>query len=165
MQSSLTAIEKLALASVFKSKESLPPGIYEINRTVTLQISGTVEKAEPEEYTPTEKIPLLATLALVLEKSGFTREWSKGILIDAMKEAMAFDEKADGPVKDRIKDIAAAMAHVKEVTAALPKDIREGKTFVCCVVNELSDMSTGSSSSSTESTQPQVAPAAQTGAA
>mgnify|MGYP001561746065 CR=1 FL=1 len=149
----LTTAEKLAVISAIENeigKQKIETGSYAIDRTIALRIFGTVSKESPEWYTPTESIPLLATLALFLEKSGFTRDLSKTLLVDAMKEAMAFDEKAEGPIKDRMKDVKSAMETVRQITGALPKKQREGKTRVCCMAEELnfSLLSNASSSSS-----------------
>lgn len=105
---------------------AIPAGEHAIDTTLTLRIRGTVKKSEDGEYTPTVDIPLLATMALLLEKSGFQRERSKELLIDAMQEALAGGEV----VAERVKDIEAAMVHVREVTAALPKKTRTGATKV-----------------------------------
>ena len=108
----------------------LAAGEYAVDQTITLKVTGTVKKGEDHEYTPTVDIPLLATMALLLEKSGFQRERSKALLIEAMQEALAANVEADELVAERLKDIEAAMVHVREVTEALPKKIRNGMTNV-----------------------------------
>lgn len=108
----------------------LAVGEHAIDTTVTLKIRGTVKKGADNDYTPTVDIPLLSTMALLLEKSGFQREHSKGLLIEAMQEALALNVEADEVVAERVKDIEAAMEHVREVTGNLPKKTRSGPTNV-----------------------------------
>lgn len=108
----------------------LPAGEHAVDTTLTLRVRGTVKKGQDHEYTPTVDIPLLATMALLLEKSGFQRERSKELLIDAMREALDADVEGDEVVAERVKDIEAAMVHVREVTAALPKKTKAGPTNV-----------------------------------
>ena len=45
------------------------PGVHDIDTTITLRVKGTVKKGADSDYTPTVDIPLLPTLALVLEKA------------------------------------------------------------------------------------------------
>lgn len=108
----------------------LPVGEHAINQTITLQVRGTVKKGEDHEYTPTVDIPLLSTMALLLEKSGFQRERSKELLIEAMQEALAENVEGNEVVAERVRDIEAAMVHVRQVTEALPKKNRSGITNV-----------------------------------
>lgn len=108
----------------------LAEGEHSIDTTLTLKIRGTVKKGADNEYTPTVDIPLLSTMALLLEKSGFQREHSKALLIEAMQEALAVDVEGDEVVAERVRDIEAAMVHVREVTGALPKKTRNGPTNV-----------------------------------
>ena len=108
----------------------LAPGTYPVNGEVTLRVQGVVTKGEDSEYTPTVDIPLIPTLALVLEKSGITRERSIALLTEAMQEALALGQRAQGAVCDRITDIETALARVREVTDALPKKLRAGQTRV-----------------------------------
>jgi hypothetical protein len=93
-------------------------------------VQGVVTKGEDTEYTPTVDIPLIPTLALVLEKSGITRERSIALLTEAMQEALALGQQAHDAVCDRINDIETAIARVREVTDALPKKTRTGQTRV-----------------------------------
>ena len=106
------------------------PGRHTVDATVTLKVTGEVVKGEDVPYTPTVDIPLLPTLALVMEKAGFQRERAKSLLVEAMTEALANGEKGAGAVAERVKDIEVAMAHVREVTAALPQKVRTGATKV-----------------------------------
>lgn len=127
-----------ALAKHFeRNPPALPAGVYEIDETVTLHVKGTVRKGADSDYAPTASIPLLTTLALVLEKSGFMREHTKRLLVEAMTEALTAPEEASGAIAERMRDIEEAMTHVREVTAALPKKTRAGSTRVDVMVGEI----------------------------
>lgn len=104
-------------------------GKHEVNEVVTLHVQGTVTKHKDEEYTPTADIPLKAALALVLEKSGVTREASARLLEEAMREALEAQEKAQEHVQARLNDIDEAMARVQASLDKLPDKTRKGKTI------------------------------------
>lgn len=123
----------VAIAKVFEKKAKsirLQPGHWPVAAKVVIDLSGEIVKGDDVVYTPTVDIPMLTTLALVLEKAGFMRERAKELLIDAMTEALVLEEKGSEIVAERVKDIESAMEHVREVTAALPKKIRQGATNV-----------------------------------
>jgi hypothetical protein len=113
------------------------PGVHDIDTTITLRVKGTVKKGEDSDYTPTVDIPLLPTLALVMEKAGFMRELAKKLLVEAMTEALELSAKGEELVADRVKNIDEAMAHVREVTKALPKKTKSGATSVKVTVEEV----------------------------
>jgi hypothetical protein len=117
--------------------QTLAAGDYEIDETITLHVHGTARKLPDVPYTPTVAIPLLATMALLLEKSGFQREVSKALLIDAMTEALNTDVIASPIVAERVRDIETAMEHVRQVTGDLPKEIRSGATNVDLTIDLL----------------------------
>lgn len=121
-----------------KIKEiTLIPGVHNVDETVILKIKGNINKGDDVDYTPTADIPLLATLAVVLEKSGFQRENIKNILIESMTEAILLNEKGEDHVKERCRDIDAAMAHVRQITTALPKKTKSGATRCNIQVEQL----------------------------
>jgi len=132
-------IIKVALAKELTRQTKntvIAPGDYNIEETLTLRVKGFVRKGEDADYTPTVDIPLIVTLALVLEKAGFQRERAKALLTEAMTEALEAGVEARDNVAQRVKDIDAAIAHVQEVTAALPKKTRSGATTVRIVIDE-----------------------------
>jgi hypothetical protein len=133
-------LTKLAISkSLDKSLKGFKaePGVHNIDTTVSIRVQGTIAKGADAPYTPTVDIPMLPTLAIVLEKAGFQRETAKRLLIEAMTEALAAGEQAAGPVADRVKDIETAMTHVRQVTNALPKKIKSGATTVKITIEEL----------------------------
>lgn len=118
------------LKGVLDDLGPINPGVHDVDGQVTVRLHGTVAKGNDVAYVPTVDIPLLSTLALVLEKSGFQRERSKALLIEAMQEALAVDASATHAVARRVKDIEEAMAHVRSVAASLPHKVRTGPTSV-----------------------------------
>lgn len=124
------------LTAIAKSIKAAPllPGRHEVKGKVTFQVDGVVIKGEDVDYTPTVDIPLLTTMALLLEKSGITREHSKKLLIESMQEAIVFGQQGAETVSERVRDIEAAMEQVREVTDALPKKTRTGATKVQATV-------------------------------
>ncbi len=109
---------------------NIAPGKLEIDETITLRVKATITKSEDVLYTPTTSVPLIAALALVLDKSGVTREHAARILQEALTEAIEAGEEAEGSVLERIKDVEAAVERVQAVTGNLPKKVRAGATKV-----------------------------------
>lgn len=126
------SLEK-SLTKGFKAE----PGVHNIDEIVSIRVQGTITKGADVPYTPTVDIPMLATLAIVLEKAGFQRENAKKLLVEAMQEALAIGEQAAGSVADRVKDIETAMTHVRQITDALPKKMKSGATNVRVTFVEL----------------------------
>jgi hypothetical protein len=128
------AIEKAAAKPA--KKLSLKEGVYDVDETLTIRVQGQIKKFKDEEYTPTADIPLKAALALVLEKSGVTRDAASKLLVEAMTEALEAGEKAQAAVQARLNDIDAAMERVQSAAAKLPDKTRKGKT-TCKVTLEV----------------------------
>lgn len=130
---------KLALANSFKKATDNfkpVPGVHNIDATFTLHVKGTVTKSADGLSKPTVNIPLKTTLALILEKSGFMREHSKALLIEAMQEALALEAKGEEFVAERVKNIEEAMSHVEEIIGELPKVPKSGRTTIKVTVEE-----------------------------
>lgn len=116
----------------------IQPGNYNVDETVTLRVRGTISRGEDYEQAPTCNIPLLATMALFLEKAGFQRELCKTLMVDAMKEALAGNLEGKATVQARLKDLEGAMEHVREVTEELPKKPCKGACRAKIVVETVS---------------------------
>lgn len=108
----------------------LGPGQHSVAGTVTLDVSGTISKGQDVEFAPTVAIPLLPTLALVLEKAGFMREHAATLLVSAMTEALELENQGEQAIKDRCKLVDEAMTRVRAVVGSLPKKTRTGPTKV-----------------------------------
>ena len=123
-EATIVALKKLLPA------QELTAGQYRVDEVVTLRVTGTVTKGEDYETTPTGNLLSKDTLALILEKSGITRERSKAILIEAVTEGLLRQSPTTEAVRERIRDIDSALEHVRDITAALPKQVRSGSTTV-----------------------------------
>lgn len=138
----MTNLAKLALIKQWQKDLDAagyvpPPGYHPVNETAVVHVKGGVNKLQDEQYTPTVDIPLLPTMALLLEKCGFQRELVKDILIQSMTEAIRHQRDPHDLINGRVKDIETAMEHVREVTDALPLKTRSGKTFVNAATNSI----------------------------
>lgn len=112
------------------------PGDYRIFGQYLVTVDAEVKIGEDHEYTPTVAIPLKAALALVLEKSGFTRERSAELLVEAMTEAIEGGKKAESAVADKLLEVEIAMDRVaKQIAKKLPKRVRKGRVCVDGTVN------------------------------
>ena len=76
----------------------------------------------------TISIPLIPTMALLLEKCGVNKEQSLKLLREAISEAMTENVKEDTHIQKCIDDVQAAIKSVKnDLIAQLPKMHRSGK--------------------------------------
>jgi hypothetical protein len=132
-------MNEAVIVAIQKALETpeLAPGVYPVDTTVTLRVQGTVKKGEDTLFTPTPELLTLSSLAILLEKSGFTRERSSQLLIESMKEAHELGKNPSEAINERINDVNAAIARVREITAALPKKTRSGRTTVNATVEVL----------------------------
>ena len=130
-------IAKAVEKGIAKHTGDLAVGVYEVDTVVTLRVVGTIKKGADEPYIPTADIPLKAALALVLEKSGISRELSSRLLVEAMTEALKLGEKGSEAVEAKCKDIDAAMERVNKLVGKLPEKIRSGKTICKVTVTEV----------------------------
>ena len=122
----LHAAAKFLTAEAKKSEIS--KGEHKIDNTLTIDIKGIVNKFADESYTPTVSIPIKATLALLLNRMGFQRDKAAALIVEVMTEALKADEKADEALAATLKEIEQAEQRVADMTAALPKKTRKGKT-------------------------------------
>jgi hypothetical protein len=123
---------KALLAKTWKNESAdLAPGKHYFDEEFTVRVNGTVTKKPDDFAAPTVSIPLIAVLALFWEKAGIVRDHALAMLRDALREAMTADVKEDAQIKERIKDVDAAVKAVrKELIAELPKMRRAGKLLV-----------------------------------
>lgn len=104
------------------------PGSYSIDTTLSIDIKGTLTKGSPTHYTPTAKIPYKLAMALLLEKSGITREHSINILMNVMKEAIKLNQAPEELLEDKLNDINKAEGFINEALSNLPKLSKSGQT-------------------------------------
>ena len=117
------------LAKKWKNESAdFTPGRHWIDEEVVVRVTGSVEKHDDQLITPTVSIPLIPTLALLIEKMGVTREHALTMLRDAISEAMADGVSEDAHIKERISDVEKAVTTVrKELIDQLPKMKRAGR--------------------------------------
>lgn len=120
---------KSLISKAWKSEEAdLAPGKHRFDEEFIVYVSGTVEKHDDQQITPTVSIPLISVLALFWEKSGIAREEAMTLLREAITEAMADGVNEDRHIKRRIDDVNAAITAVrKDLINQLPKMKRAGK--------------------------------------
>ena len=116
-----------------KAKKTLDAGVYDIDEVITLHVKGTVKRSEDTTRTPTADIPLLATMALFMEKSGITGPHAMNMLVEAMTEAL--DANKEGTEKNdvitrNIKNIESAETQVRAAMDKLPEQPKCGPTNV-----------------------------------
>lgn len=135
LNSTLLSLSKLTPKMAESIK--LTPGRHMVDQLVTLHLKGSILKSEDFDRTPTVDIPFKTVLALVLEKSGFTRERSLAILTEAMTESMLAETSAQIAVAERVNDIDTMMAKVKDMLGALPKKLCAGPVRVDVKLKEI----------------------------
>ncbi len=133
----LSAISLGKLMPDVAKKLVLTPGRHLVHEMVTLELTGSILKSEDFERAPTVDIPMKTVLALVLEKSGCTRERSLAILTESLTEAMLNEESIVGALTERVNDIELMSAKVKEMLGALPKKMCAGPVRVDVKMKEI----------------------------
>lgn len=128
----MDATIKSLLAKSWKNEDAdLRPGRHYVDEGFVVRITGSVEKLDDEMVAPTVSIPLIPVLALFWEKCGIVRDAATKMLREALAEAMTAKVKEDTSIKERIKDVDAAIKAVrKELIAGLPKMQRDGKLLL-----------------------------------
>ena len=120
---------KALLAKVWKNKPlDLEPGIHDFEETVTVRISGTVEK-KPDQYVAgTTSLTTILTIALLLQKSGVTGPHALNLLKDCISEAMANGKSKDKEIAAQVKEVEKVVETIKrDLIAKLPKQKRSGR--------------------------------------
>lgn len=130
---------KALLAKAWKDEDlDLEPGRHYFDETLTVRVSGTVEKQADQLVAPTTSIPLVATLALFWQKCGVTRDHALRLLREAITEAMKDGLDKDERIKAHIKDVDEAVKAVKDdLIAKLPKAKRSGRVITKDLMIEL----------------------------
>ncbi len=106
---------------------AIEPGTHPVDATISVRLQGVIDKGHPTEYTPTAEIPLLPTMALLLQKAGVTRDHARALLFEAAAEALAAGDDVAAAIGDRLRDAEDAIADVqKAARKLLPKKTRAG---------------------------------------
>ena len=130
----LIALSETLKKEAKKNRPKVHAGVYQISGRIELGIKGEIEVLPDEQYVPTTSIPLIATIALFAEKAGITRESTKRLFIEALKEAQQTKVQAEGPIAERCRDIEAGIKFVKGITGSMELENRIGKVISKCVL-------------------------------
>ena len=123
------AIAKLLAKEPTVKGVSLPPGRYEFDTVVTLRVHGEVLRSKDTDYTPTADIPLLPTMALLLQRIGWGKKKAEQVLIECAAEAISMGEEVGPEIAEHIKRAEETLATLKaRLSAGLPKKSRKGAT-------------------------------------
>jgi hypothetical protein len=122
---------KALIAKVWKDESlDLEPGRHHFDETITVRVTGTVEKQGDQMVAPTTSIPLVATLALFWEKAGIARDQALQMLKEAISEAMRDGADKGERIETRIEDVETAIKAVKtDLIDKLPKAKRAGRVI------------------------------------
>lgn len=127
----LNNIKGLLAKSWKNQTPDLAPGRHFVDEVLTVRIHGYVEKGEDQMVVPTVSIPLVPTLALLIEKCGINGDDALEILREAITEAISENASKDKKIQGRITHIDKAIASVKkDLIAKLPKMHRSGRVVV-----------------------------------
>lgn len=129
----LSPAEVVALSKLFdgerkmvkEAREKLTPGDYEVKASV--QLEGNLAVGVSVEYTPTSNIPLLVTMALLVQRMGLQKDAALAMIHTAMTEAILLGESGNETIGPMVKDLEGVIAQIRaEVTANLPRQTRNG---------------------------------------
>ena len=123
-----TQLKALLVKAWKKESLELNEGRHYFDDVLVVRLSGSVEKHADQMINSTISIPLIPTMALLLEKCGVNKEQSLKLLREAISEAMTENVKEDTHIQKCIDDVQAAIKSVKnDLIAQLPKMHRSGK--------------------------------------
>ena len=127
MNEIMRQVVEAAAAKFMASASGLPPGEYDLDgMVITIRLSGKAKKGEKVEYIPKAEIPVVAALALALQRAGVQREGTIDAIVAAMIEAVEAAAKGEEYIKLLTKDVEAATEFVNRKLDAMPKKTREG---------------------------------------
>lgn len=120
----------------------LATGRHYIDEEIVVRVTGSVEKRDDQFVAPTVSIPLIPTLALLIEKMGVTRDHALRMLREAVSESMIEGINEDASIKERISDVEKAIATVRtDLIDKLPKMKRSGRLVLDDLEVEVTDVS------------------------
>ena len=117
------------LAKAWKNETlELESGVHNYDDTITIRITGSVQKMDDQFVTPTTSLPTILTLALFWQKCGVTRDHALNMLKEAITEALTSGKDKDTEIAARVKDVEKAVDSIKrDLIAKLPKQKRAGR--------------------------------------
>lgn len=117
------------LAKAWKNETlELESGVHNYDDTITIRITGSVQKMDDQFVAPTTSLPTILTLALFWQKCGVTRDHALNMLREAITEALTSGKDKDTEIAARVKDVEKAVDSIKrDLIAKLPKQKRAGR--------------------------------------
>ena len=117
------------LAKAWKNETlELESGVHNYDDTITIRITGSVQKMDDQFVAPTTSLPTILTLALFWQKCGVTRDHALNMLREAITEALTSGKDKDTEIAARVKDVEKAVESIKrDLIAKLPKQKRAGR--------------------------------------
>ena len=123
-------LARLASKADKAARSAIVAGEYTVE-PFTITVSGNLTVGEDENWTPTVKVPLLATMVVALHRAGVQREGIAQAIIDAAVTASANGGKVEVELADTFsyveKEVKALRARLRR---ELPEDKRDGKVKV-----------------------------------
>jgi hypothetical protein len=140
----MNAIDILAVSKAFDDKElkaqrdskDVTVGVHNVD--VMVRVHGTLKVFDDTEATPTCSVPLLATLAIALQKAGFQRENILQLVVESAREALRQGEKVSDQMSEDMGRLESGIKQIqKEFAEKLPKVPRRGMIKAQLLVEEL----------------------------
>lgn len=117
-------------------------GRHNVDETFVVRVVGSVEKHEDQWIAPTISIPLIPVIAFFWDRLGVEQDAAMTILRDAIKEAMLSKTNESPSIKNKMDEVAEAVAAVKhDLIAELPKMRRSGRCDVSDLSVKISELS------------------------
>lgn len=97
-------------------KFALEPGTHPIDATITLKLTGVIEKAGDQVIQAQPDLPLAAFLALLCRRAKLNREDAKNLIADCAQATFDLGGKfpETGGFPDRLRDAEDAIAAVRQ---------------------------------------------------
>jgi uncharacterized protein YoxC len=121
----LLGLAKLLEKEAKAARPEVEAGEYELDAIVTLHLSGTLDVAEDQQYTPTVDMPWKTVLALFVRFAGVTRETALTHLEHAMAQALRKGDNA-AELLSAVADLDEAVERVQQTLDTLPRKTRRG---------------------------------------
>ena len=151
----MEASNMLALQNaVSKASKSLdlPPGIYPIDATYLIRLTGGITRHADTTTSPTTSLPLLPILALALQKAGCTRDATLSIILESCRDVLT--GKAPATLQD--PSISSGVEKLRKAFASsLPSVPRKGQ-LRCSVVSDISEVIDVSTADSIIASDPDI---------
>lgn len=127
-------MDNLALVAISElldgDKKNISPGQHHVEGIYKIKLNAFIKKGEDTEAAPTTSIPFKTVLALMLEKSGATRENLLNMLETCIKEAMDNGDSIAVKLAERFKELDTSIGRVTARLKKLPKVPKSGATKV-----------------------------------